>query len=110
MTLLEINDLHQSYNGGVPVLRGISLKLEQGEFVGVIGLSGAGKSSLLRCVNRLVEASAGEIRVPKELLNHGAAGAPVDVLKLDRAGLRQLRRRIGMLVDHLSSRLRSLVV
>ena len=97
MTLLEINDLHQSYNGGVPVLRGISLKLEQGEFVGVIGLSGAGKSSLLRCVNRLVESSAGEIRVPKELLNHGAAGAPVDVLKLDRAGLRQLRRRIGMI-------------
>jgi len=95
--LLEINDLHQSYNGGVPVLRGVSLKLEQGEFVGVIGLSGAGKSSLLRCVNRLVEASAGEIRVPKELLNHGAAGAPVDVLKLDRAGLRQLRRRIGMI-------------
>jgi phosphonate transport system ATP-binding protein len=95
--LLEINDLHQSYNGGVPVLRGISLKLEQGEFVGVIGLSGAGKSSLLRCVNRLVEASAGEIRVPKELLNHGAAGAQVDVLKLDRAGLRQLRRRIGMI-------------
>jgi len=36
-------------------------------------------------------------RVPKELLNHGAAGAPVDVLKLDRAGLRQLRRRIGMI-------------
>jgi len=100
VTLLEINDLHQSYNGGVPVLRGVSLKLEQGEFVGVIGLSGAGKSSLLRCVNRLVEASAGEIRVPKELLNHGATGAPgapVDVLKLDRAGLRQLRRRIGMI-------------
>jgi phosphonate transport system ATP-binding protein len=95
--LLEINDLHQSYNGGVPVLRGVSFKLEKGEFVGVIGLSGAGKSSLLRCVNRLVEASAGEIRVPKELLNHGAADAPVDVLKLDRAGLRQLRRRIGMI-------------
>ena len=35
--------------------------------------------------------------MPKELLKHGAAGAPVDVLKLDRTGLRQLRRRIGMI-------------
>jgi phosphonate transport system ATP-binding protein len=52
---------------------------------------------LLRCINRLVEAGAGEIHVAKELLNHGSAGAPVDVLKLDRAGLRQLRRRIGMI-------------
>ena len=97
MTILEIKDLHQSYNGGVPVLRGISLKIEHGEFVGVIGLSGSGKSTLLRCVNRLVEAGSGEIRVPQGLLSGGAHAAPVDILRLDGADLRRLRRKIGMI-------------
>ena len=44
MTILEIIDLQQSYSAVAPVLRGVSLKIEQGEFVGIIGLSGSGKS------------------------------------------------------------------
>jgi ABC-type phosphate/phosphonate transport system ATPase subunit len=72
VTILEIRDLHHSYNGSAPVLRGVSFKVEQGEFVGIIGLSGAGKSTLLRCVNRLTEATAGEIRVPRELFQQPA--------------------------------------
>ena len=55
MTILEITDLQQSYSAVAPVLRGITLKVEQGEFVGIIGLSGSGKSTLLRCINRLVK-------------------------------------------------------
>ena len=54
MTILEIKQLHKSYNVNTPVLRGISVKIEEGEFVGIIGRSGSGKSTLLRCINRLI--------------------------------------------------------
>ena len=97
MSLLEIHDLQHSYNDGIPVLRGIDFKLARGEFVGVIGLSGSGKSTLLRCINRLVEPAAGKIYVPREFFQEGAADGTVEVLKLDHSGLRQLRRRIGMI-------------
>lgn len=97
MTILEIQQLRQSYNGGEPVLRGISVTVEQGEFVGIIGLSGAGKSTLLRCINRLVEVGAGEIKLPRALLTGETSGALIDVLKLDRADLRRVRRKIGMI-------------
>jgi len=97
VTLLEIRALQHSYNGGAPVLRGIDFKLARGEFVGVIGLSGSGKSTLLRCINRLVQPAAGEILVPKKLLHDDASDEIVEVSKLDGAGLRRLRRRIGMI-------------
>lgn len=97
MSLLEIRDLQHSYNGGVPVLRGIDFKLARGEFVGVIGLSGSGKSTLLRCINRLIEPAAGQIYVRGEFFQDGGPNETVEVLKLDHARLRQLRRRIGMI-------------
>ena len=97
MTILEITDLQQSYSTIAPVLRGISLKVEQGEFVGIIGLSGSGKSTLLRCINRLVEATAGEIAAPAALFGVASNGKPIDVLKLNGNDLRQVRRKIGMI-------------
>ena len=97
MTILEIKGLRQSYDDSAPVLRDVSLRLEQGEFVGVVGLSGSGKSTLLRCINRLVTARAGEIRVARGLFTGDLDGAPIDVLQLDAADLRRLRRKIGMI-------------
>ena len=97
MTIVEIKELHTSYNADVPVLRGIGLKVEQGEFVGIIGLSGSGKSTLLRCINRLVDATSGEILVPGSLLAQSSNGAAVDILKLKAADLRRARRKIGMI-------------
>ena len=97
MTILEITDLQQSYSAVAPVLRGISLKVEQGEFVGIIGLSGSGKSTLLRCINRLVEATAGEISAPAALFDVASNGKPIDILKLNGTDLRQVRRKIGMI-------------
>ena len=61
MIILQVKELCKSYGPSVPVLRSVSLKVEQGEFLGLIGLSGAGKSTLLRCINRLVEPTSGEI-------------------------------------------------
>ncbi|HUK39430.1 MAG TPA: ATP-binding cassette domain-containing protein, partial [Candidatus Acidoferrales bacterium] len=63
MTILQIKKLHKSYPAGAEVLRGISLQIEQGEFVGIIGLSGSGKSTLLRCINRLEDWQRGRIVV-----------------------------------------------
>ena len=96
MTILEIKDLHKSYDANTPVLRGISLRVEQGEFIGIIGLSGSGKSTLLRCINRLIDASSGQIIVPRSLLSGTVNGATADVLKLSGGDLRLMRRRIGM--------------
>ena len=96
MSILEIKDLHQSYGATTPVLRAISLRIEQGEFVGIIGLSGSGKSTLLRCINRLIDASSGAIMVPRSLIGGGSNNGRADVLKLARPELRLLRRKIGM--------------
>ena len=97
MTILEVKELCQSYDGSSPVLRGVSFSVDKGEFVGVIGLSGAGKSTLLRCINRLINATAGEILVPSALLRGESNGPPIDILKLNAGDLRALRRKIGMI-------------
>ena len=97
MTILEVKELCQSYDGSSPVLRGVSFSVDKGEFVGVIGLSGAGKSTLLRCINRLINATAGEIQVPSALLRGESNGPPIDILKLNAGDLRALRRKIGMI-------------
>ena len=97
MNILEIKQLDKAYQASVPVLRGVSFKVERGEFVGIIGLSGSGKSTLLRCINRLIGATHGEILMPREIMTGIANGACVDILKLNAADLRALRRKIGMI-------------
>ncbi len=97
MTILEVRDLHKAYGAAAQVLRGVSLRVEQGEFLGVIGPSGAGKSTLLRCINRLVEPTSGEIVIPRTVLDPQANGSMMDVLKLHRRELRLVRRKVGMI-------------
>ena len=82
---LEIRGLSKAYAPGRPVLHGIDLAVEGRGITAVIGPSGTGKSTLIRCINRLVEPSAGEIRL------HGQDLAP-----LRGRALRLARRRIGM--------------
>jgi polar amino acid transport system ATP-binding protein len=60
--MIEITDVHKSF-GAVPVLKGVSLRIEQGEVVCLIGASGSGKSTLLRCINALEAYDSGEIRL-----------------------------------------------
>jgi len=80
---MSISDLRLSY-GTTEVLKGIDLDVAQGQTTFVIGPSGSGKSSLLRCCNRLEEPSAGRIMFDGQDL----LAAAVD--------LNQIRRRIGM--------------
>ena len=59
--LLTVDDLHAGY-GRIPVLRGVSLHVDAGEFVAVLGANGAGKSTLLKAIMGLTAATAGKVR------------------------------------------------
>ena len=82
---LQIRRLSKEYRRGVPVLRDIDLDVSPTGITAIIGPSGTGKSTLIRCINRLVEPISGEVRF------HG-----VDLARLNRRALRVARRRIGM--------------
>lgn len=60
MSMLEIKDVRSGY-GRVPVLHGISIRVEPGELVGVLGANGAGKSTLLKTISRVLPLMAGQI-------------------------------------------------
>ena len=82
---LSIKGLSKEYTRGKPVLRDISLDFAGCGFTAIIGPSGTGKSTLIRCVNRLVEPTAGAILFQGQ-----------DLVKLSGRALREARRQIGM--------------
>jgi len=82
---LSIRGLSKEYVPGKPVLRGIDLDIDSRGITAIIGPSGTGKSTLIRCINRLVEPTAGTIMFEQQ-----------DLVRLDRRGLRLARRHIGM--------------
>jgi branched-chain amino acid transport system ATP-binding protein len=69
MALLEVNDIHAHY-GGIAALKGVSLSVEQGEVVTLIGSNGAGKSTTLRAITGLTPASAGSVVIDGEDITH----------------------------------------
>jgi branched-chain amino acid transport system ATP-binding protein len=84
MALLEVNDVHAHY-GAIEALKGVSLTVEQGEVVTLIGSNGAGKSTTLRAITGLTPASSGSVvidgeditRVPAhEIVDRGIALSP----------------------------------
>ena len=85
----SLGKVYRSSAGEVPALQDITLDVEAGSIFGIIGRSGAGKSSLLRTINRLEQPSSGQVLV--DGANIGA---------LDEDGLVQLRRRVGMIFQH----------
>ena len=69
MSLLELDNVH-SYYGHIHALKGISLSVEEGEIVTLIGANGAGKSTTLRTISGLVHARQGQIRLKdREITN-----------------------------------------
>ncbi|MCR2521855.1 ATP-binding cassette domain-containing protein, partial [Salmonella enterica] len=60
-TSLRISGLVKEYRAGRPVLNGIDLQIAGRGLTAIIGPSGTGKSTLLRCINRLIEPTRGEI-------------------------------------------------
>src|SRR5512141_2158490 len=72
MSMLELNDVH-SYYGHIHALKGISLKVEDGEVVTLIGANGAGKSTTLRTISGLIHAREGTIRLNGKNITRMAA-------------------------------------
>jgi len=60
--VVEVRDIHKHF-GGIEVLKGINLKVERGQTVSVLGSSGSGKSTMLRCINWLEVPDGGEIYI-----------------------------------------------
>ena len=82
--VLDVNTLHMIDPGGVHAVRGISFEVNQGESVAIIGSSGSGKSTVLRCINRLIAPTEGEIYLKGEQIN------------TPHTDVNDLRSRIGM--------------
>ena len=83
MSLVELADIRKRF-GAVEVLKGISLTVEKGEIVAVIGRSGSGKSTMLRCINGLEKVQSGRIVV--DGIDVTAPGADLNLLR-QRAGM-----------------------
>ncbi len=89
---IRLEGLSKTYSGGqgvVHALDDIDLNIRRGEIFGIIGRSGAGKSSLIRTLNRLERPTGGRVRIDG-----------VDIGSLDEDQLVALRRRVGMIFQH----------
>ncbi|RTZ16555.1 ABC transporter ATP-binding protein [Vibrio aquaticus] len=91
---LDIKDLHKTF-GQNEVLKGISLEAHKGDVISIIGSSGSGKSTFLRCVNLLETPTAGEIWVNGELIqmknNRQGEAVPANEKQVQR-----IRSRLAM--------------
>ena len=87
--MIEVCGLVKNH-GPLRVLDGVSLSVRRGEVVAIIGPSGGGKSTLLRCINGLDAFDEGEVQVDQIRLQAGASRREIG------DSLRELRRRVGM--------------
>ncbi len=84
MAMLEINDLHVHY-GVIEALKGVSLKVDEGKIVSLIGANGAGKTSLLQAISGIVKKSGGDVQFlgssiyktnPRKIVEQGLVQVP----------------------------------
>ncbi len=91
---IRINGLRKSF-GDHEVLKGVSLTARQGDVVAIIGGSGSGKSTMLRCINFLETPSAGTIEVAGDTIAMNADGSAKDKRQLEKA-----RQSLGMVFQN----------
>lgn len=94
----RLSKVYKSDKGEFTAIKDISLKIEDGEIYGIIGLSGAGKSSLLRCINMLERPTGGSVIIDG-----------VDMTGLDEKGVRDTRKKIGIIFQHFNLLMNSTV-
>ncbi len=88
--MLKVKGLCKSY-GDLKVLKGIDLQIKQGEVIAVIGPSGTGKSTFLRCINYLEKPDTGTIEID---------GFKVDAHNISKKDIYQLRRKTAMVFQN----------
>ncbi len=87
--MITLENINKVYSNGLHAVKDVNLKIEKGDIFGIIGLSGAGKSSLIRLINRLEEPTSGKITINGE-----------DILSLSKDELLSRRKKIGMIFQH----------
>lgn len=87
--LKNISKTYQSKDGNFKAIDNVNLKINAGDIYGIIGYSGAGKSSLVRVINQLTKQTSGDVIVDGIKLN-----------KLNKKDLRLQQRKIGMIFQH----------
>lgn len=99
MYKLQVQDLHKRY-GSHEVLKGVSLAAKAGDVISIIGSSGSGKSTFLRCINLLEQPHAGKILLNNEelKLTPGKDGALIKAA--DARQLQRMRSRLAMVFQH----------
>lgn len=88
--MIKVENLHKSFKG-TEVLKGINLEINQSEVVAILGPSGTGKSTLLRCLNYLVEPTKGKIMI---------GDVKVDVEKATKKDITNLRKHTSMVFQN----------
>lgn len=92
MSLIEVTGLTKKFDDKT-ILKDVHLKVSRGEVVAILGPSGTGKSTLLRCLNFLEEPTAGSVRVGDTVVMASRSGKRNSA---ERRALRALRTRVGM--------------
>lgn len=87
--MITLKNINKVYSNGLHAVKNVNLKIEKGDIFGIIGLSGAGKSSLIRLINRLEEPTSGEFFINNE-----------NILALSKTELLNRRKKIGMIFQH----------
>jgi histidine transport system ATP-binding protein len=98
MYKLTVDELHKKY-GNLEVLKGVSLKAKAGDVISIIGSSGSGKSTFLRCINFLEQPCAGSITLNGEAIRTSPdkQGA---LCVADPKQLQQMRTKLAMVFQH----------
>lgn len=91
--MIELTDIEKRF-GDVPVLKGVSLRIPEGSVMALIGPSGGGKSTLLRCINLLEIPTSGKIRIGEEELEFYPGK------KVTWSDIRRLRSQTGMVFQN----------
>lgn len=93
--MLEVKDLHKYYEDGYHAVRGVSYSIPPGKLVGLIGPNGCGKSTMMKCINRMHQPSSGEILIQGESV---LDKSPSEVSKIVSTVPAELRTSFGLTV------------
>ena len=97
--MIKFDKVNKVYPNGLHALKNVSLEINQGEFVAIIGLSGAGRSTVLRTINRMHDISEGSLIVNGQ-----------EIKNLKGKDLRTFRRKVGMVFQSFNLVTRTTVI